>query len=71
MLALRDYLEQWFSNVLMLLPFNTVVPVVVTPNHKIILLFHNCKFAIVTNHNVNIFICRLSDRLPPQGGFSP
>ena len=42
-------------NLLMLRPFSTVPRVVVTPNHKIILLLlHNYNFATVINHNVNI-----------------
>ena len=37
-------------------PFNTVPHVVVTPNYKIILLLlHNCNFATVMNHYVNIW----------------
>lgn len=32
----------------------TTVPYVVTPNHKFLLLLHNCKFATVVNHNVSI-----------------
>ena len=49
--------EQWFSAFLMPWPFNNTVPhVVVTSNHKIILLLlHNCNFATVINHNVNIW----------------
>jgi hypothetical protein len=41
----------------MLRPFNTVPRVAVTPspNHTINwLLLHNCNFAAVMNHNVNI-----------------
>jgi hypothetical protein len=35
--------------------FNTVPHVVVTPNHKVImLLLHNCNFATIMNHHVNI-----------------
>ena len=35
--------------------FNTVPPAVVTPNHKLILLLlHNCNFATVMDHNINI-----------------
>ena len=41
---------------LMLWLFNRAPHVVVTPNHKIIsLLLHNCSFATVMNHNVNIW----------------
>ena len=48
-------LVQWFSTFLMLRPFNAAPHVVVTPNHKIIaLMLHNCNFATVMNHNVNI-----------------
>ena len=40
----------------MLGPFNTILYVVVTLNHKIIsLLLCNCSFAIVMYHNVNIW----------------
>ena len=47
--------EQWFSTFLILRPFNTVPHLVVTPNHKIILLLiHNCNFATVMNYSVNI-----------------
>jgi hypothetical protein len=36
-------------------PFDIVLHVVVTLKHKInSLLFHNCNFATVMNHNVNI-----------------
>jgi hypothetical protein len=49
-------LKEWFSTFLMLWPFNTVLHVVVTSNHKIIsLLLHNCNFAVVINCNVNIW----------------
>ena len=42
-------------NLLRLLPFDTVLHVVMIPSHKIILLLlHNCNFATVRNHNVNI-----------------
>jgi hypothetical protein len=48
-------LVQWFSISLMLRPFNTVLHVVVTLSHKIIvLLLHNSNFATVMNQNVNI-----------------
>lgn len=49
-------LEHWFSTFLMLLQScNTVFHVGVAPNHEINLLpFHNCNFATVVNHNVNI-----------------
>ena len=39
----------------MLLPFNTVSHVVVTPTIKLsLLLIYNCNFTTVMNHNVNI-----------------
>lgn len=39
----------------MLWPFNAVPHVVVTHNHKIILLLlHSCDFATVMNHSVSI-----------------
>jgi hypothetical protein len=50
-------LEQWFSTFLVLQLFNTVPHAVVTlPTHRkiILLLLHNCNFASVMNHNVNI-----------------
>jgi hypothetical protein len=34
--------------------FKTVPHVVVTANYKILLLLHNCNFATVLNHNINI-----------------
>lgn len=41
----------------MLLPFNTVLRVVVTPITKLFsLLLHNCHFATVMSRNVNICI---------------
>lgn len=47
-LSFTDPLEQWFSIFLMLKPFDTVLHIVVTPNHKAIsLLFYNYKFTIV------------------------
>lgn len=52
----RDYaiIDQYFL-ILMLQPFNTVPPVVVTPNHDIILLLlHNSNFDTVVNHNISI-----------------
>jgi hypothetical protein len=50
-----DSPEQQFSASLKLQHFNTDPPVVMIPNHKIILLLlHNCNFATVMNHNVNI-----------------
>jgi hypothetical protein len=40
----------------MLQPFNTVPHVVVTLTVKLFsLLLHNCNFAIVMKHNINIF----------------
>jgi hypothetical protein len=54
------FLYQWFSAFLMLRPFNTVPPVVVTPKHKTIsLLLHNCNFTTVMN--CKYLICRISD----------
>jgi len=48
-------LEPWFSNFLMLWPFNTVPYVVVNPTIKLsLLLLHNCNFSTVMNHNLNI-----------------
>ncbi|MEX5533301.1 hypothetical protein, partial [Pseudomonas syringae] len=47
--------DQWISTFLMLQPLNTVLHVEVTPTIKLfVLLFHNCNFATVMNHNVNI-----------------
>jgi hypothetical protein len=44
----QKVLDQWFSTFLTLTPFNAVPHVVVTPNHKVILLLlHNCIFATV------------------------
>ena len=65
----QTFIGQCFSTFLMLQPFNTVLHVVVTPNHTIIsLLFHNCNFATVMNCNVNIFGDRgLSKGLGPTG----
>lgn len=49
-------LEQWFSTFIMLRPFNTAPHVVVIPKHKVIsLLLHKSNFAIVMDHNVNIW----------------
>jgi hypothetical protein len=55
-------LGQWFSNFLMLRPFNIVPHVVVTPNqiYIISLLLHNCNFNIV------IYI-QISNMQPPKG----
>ena len=51
----RNTRLQWFSTFLILWPFNTVPHVVVTPNHKIILLrLYNCNFASGMNHKVTI-----------------
>lgn len=64
-------LEQGFSTFLMLQPSNTVSHVVVTTDYKFIsLLLHNCNFASVMNHNVNIWYAGylISD---PQSGHSP
>jgi hypothetical protein len=58
--SLQGPLNQWFSAVLMLRPFNTVPHVVVTPPSpptiKLIplLLLYNCNFATVMNLNANI-----------------
>jgi hypothetical protein len=50
-----DELVQWFSNFLMLQPFNAVSHVVVIPNHKMTSLpLHNSKFVTIINCNVNI-----------------
>jgi hypothetical protein len=52
--VLLSSLFQWSSN--FLLPFNIIPHVVVTPNHKIILLLlHNYKFAILASINVSIW----------------
>ena len=49
-------LKQWFSTFLMLQPFNTVIHIMVSPNHKIISLpLHHCNFSTVMNGNVNIW----------------
>lgn len=53
-LWLAPPLAWWFSTFLILIPFNTVPHVVVTPDCKILLLLHNCNFATVMNHNANI-----------------
>lgn len=56
-MKIKEYLglEQQFSTFLMLRSFNTVPHVVVTLNHKImLLLLRNCKFATVMNLSVNI-----------------
>ena len=45
-------LDQWLSTFLMLWPFDTVPHVVLTPNHKVVLLLHGCNFA---SCNVNIW----------------
>ena len=48
-------LDPWFSNFLMLQPFDTVPRVVMNPTIKLfLLLLHNCNFATVMNHNVHI-----------------
>jgi hypothetical protein len=40
----------------MLRPFSTIPHVVITPNHRnILLLFQNCNFTSVVNHNIIIF----------------
>ena len=53
-------LLQWFSTFLMLWPFSTVPYAVVTPNHKIILLLpHNCNFAVIINCNANTWYMTL------------
>jgi hypothetical protein len=49
-------LEQWFSTFLILWTLNIVLRVVVIPSRKIVLLLlHNCNFATVMNHIVNIW----------------
>ena len=53
--------NQWLSTFLMLRPFNTVPHVVVTSNHKIILLLlHNYSLVTAMNHNANIFVFQWS-----------
>ena len=38
-------------------PFNTAPHVVVTPNHKIILLpLHSCNFITIMNYNISISV---------------
>jgi hypothetical protein len=67
-----DPLSQWFSTFLTLKPFSSLLHVVVTPNHKIILLLHhNCNFAIVTNHGVNVWYATPSERASqsPKGSW--
>lgn len=52
--SLEYQLEQWFSTLLMLQPFNAVPHAAVTHNHtNISLLFHTYNFATM-NCNVNI-----------------
>ena len=59
------HLRPWFSDFLMLQPFNTVPQIMVTPNCKIILLLlHNCNFANVMKRICKYRICRKSDRSP-------
>ena len=49
--------QQWLTSFLILISFNAVPRVVVTPNHKIIsLLLQNCNFPTVMNCNVNICV---------------
>jgi hypothetical protein len=73
----KALLEQRFSTFVMLRPFNTVV---VTCNHIIIsLLLHNCHFATVMSHKINIRIqdiwhgdlCDLRSHLTPKGVVTP
>ena len=53
----QNLMEQRLSTFPMLQPFNTVPCVVLTPNHKsIVLLSHNCNFATVANRHVNICV---------------
>ena len=60
------HLSQWLSTFLTLGSFNTVPHVEVTNNQKIIsLLFHNCNFVTVMNHNINIWHVKPS---PPKKG---
>ena len=57
-LVANMFLSQWLSSFLMLYPFNTVPLGVVTlppPIKLFLLLLHKCNFAIVMNHNVNMF----------------
>lgn len=61
-------LEQWFSTLLILQPFNMVPHVVGTPNHKIISsLLHNCGFAAVMNREANICVFRCSQVTAVKG----
>lgn len=54
---LLDLLPQWFSAFLIPRAFNTVPHVVATPSHTIILLIlHNCNFAIAVDYNVNTWL---------------
>lgn len=49
-------IDLWFATFLILQSFNSVPHTVVNPNHEIILLLlHNCNFATILNHNVNIW----------------
>jgi hypothetical protein len=62
-----------FKSLVLSLPNVAVPHVVLTPNHKIILLLlHNCKFATVVNDNR--YLCYNSDIYPicdPEGGQDP
>jgi exopolysaccharide biosynthesis protein len=52
--SVSDSLDQWLSTFLMFLLFKTVPHIVLTSNHKIVLLLHhNSDFATVINCNVN------------------
>ena len=56
----------------MLQPFNTVLFIVVTPNHKIILLLlHNCNFATAMDCKANISYAGMcyADPQVENGGF--
>ena len=66
----EDVLAQVLNPSLTLRPFNIVLHVVVTSNHKIIsLLLPNYNFAAVVNHNVNICVFWWSWATPVKGSF--
>ena len=54
-LQIMKTLHQWFSAFLIFWAFNTVSHIVVIPTTKLFLLvLHNCNFATVMNHNINV-----------------